>query len=209
MTLWPVCEICQIINFCTYASLQFCDPDRKELWYLKSKCLLLNSEWNQSTSLIIPVEHQYSDAEPEQPFSHEKVALWGKSEGIIFLSNEADRRGIIGDPATNPLILQHCLEMSTARSSHFRRLQHSLSDNLGSQNGRTLFQLPIRLLNICPPSKLSKSSIGTLWENRRGPDSESHCRSSHNGEWMGKWNIFEVLKNLPYHLPPMRPKLYS
>ena len=110
-----------------------------------------------------------------------KSCLWGKSEGIIFLSNEADRRGIIGDPATNPLILQHCLEMSTARSSHFQRLQHSLSDNLGSQNGRTLFQLPIRLLNICPPSKLSKSSIGTLWENRRGPDSESHCRSSHNG----------------------------
>ena len=70
----------------------------------KIKVSFLNSEWNQSSLFIIPVEHQYSGAKPEQPFSHGKVAFWGKSEGIIFLSNEADRMGIIGDPASNPLI---------------------------------------------------------------------------------------------------------
>ena len=85
-----------------------------QVWCVATQIKKNYDTWNQSVFFkfwmkpIITIHHSgwipIFRCKTWTTFSHGKVAFWGKSEGIIFLSNEAARRGIIGDPASNPLI---------------------------------------------------------------------------------------------------------
>ena len=108
---------------------------------------------------------------------------------IIFWVVKGDERGIIGYPASNPLILQlNWSEMSTwfppfytlSGIQEYQITQNPripIPESHITQNPRKLgiiklFKFVPIGLNLSPPTKLSKSSIGHC---ARGQASEFHC----------------------------------